>query len=51
MIAFGEPIEMGAYGPSTDPDAALVLELTERVRSAIQAMLYELLPLRRTPFY
>ena len=51
LIAFGEPIEMGAYGPSTASDAALVLELTERVRSAIQAMLYELLPLRRTPFY
>jgi 1-acyl-sn-glycerol-3-phosphate acyltransferase len=51
LIAFGDPIEIGAYAPSTASDPAVVLELSERVRSAIQAKLYELLPRRRTPFY
>jgi 1-acyl-sn-glycerol-3-phosphate acyltransferase len=51
LIAFGEPIDMAAYPPEAASDPATVLELSERVRSEIQAKLYELLPRRRTPFY
>lgn len=51
LIAFGEPIDLGGYGPGTDSDPALVLELSERVRSQIQARLFDLLPRRQTPFY
>ena len=51
LIAFGEPIDMAGYGPEAAGDPGLVLELSERVRSAVQARLYELLPLRRTPFF
>jgi 1-acyl-sn-glycerol-3-phosphate acyltransferase len=51
LIAFGEPIDLGAYSPAMASDPALVLELSERVRGAIQAKLFELLPRRQTPFY
>jgi 1-acyl-sn-glycerol-3-phosphate acyltransferase len=51
LIAFGEPIDLAGYGPESAADTGLVLDLSERVRSAIQAKLYELLPLRRTPFF
>ncbi len=51
LIAFGEPIDLGGHGPEAAADPAVVLDLSERVRSAIQAKLYELLPLRRTPFF
>jgi 1-acyl-sn-glycerol-3-phosphate acyltransferase len=51
LIAFGEPIDLTGHGPESATDPALVVELSERVRSAIQARLYELLPLRRTPFF
>jgi 1-acyl-sn-glycerol-3-phosphate acyltransferase len=51
LIAFGEPIDLSGYGPGMDSDPALVLELSERVRSQIQARLFDLLPRRQTPFY
>jgi len=50
-IEFGEPIDLSAYGPEDAEDAALVLELTERVRTWIQARIYRLLSRRRTPFF
>jgi len=51
LIAFGEPIDLSGYSPAMASDPALVLELSERVRSEIQARLFELLPRRQTPFY
>lgn len=51
LIAFGEPIALDAYGPEDASDPALVLELSERVRSWIQLRLYELLPRRRSAFH
>lgn len=46
-----KPLDVSAYGPEDAEDAALVLELTERVRTWIQARLYRLLSRRRTPFF
>jgi 1-acyl-sn-glycerol-3-phosphate acyltransferase len=51
LIAFGEPIDLSAYSSEAISDPALVLELSERVRSQIQARLFDLLPRRQTPFY
>lgn len=52
LIAFGKPIDVAAdYGPDAAGDPAVVLELSERVRSTIQAKVYELLPRRQTPFW
>ena len=51
LIAFGEPVDLAGYGPESATDPALMLEISERVRSAIQAKLAELLPRRRTPFF
>jgi 1-acyl-sn-glycerol-3-phosphate acyltransferase len=51
LIAFGEPVDLGSYGPESAADSALMLEISERVRSSIQAKLAELLPRRRTPFF
>jgi 1-acyl-sn-glycerol-3-phosphate acyltransferase len=51
LIAFGEPIDLAGYGPESAADPALMLEISERVRRAIQAKLYELLPRRRTAFF
>jgi 1-acyl-sn-glycerol-3-phosphate acyltransferase len=51
LIAFCEPIDVAGYSAEAAADPAVVLDLSERVRSAIQAKLYELLPLRRTPFF
>src|SRR6202165_3703675 len=51
LIAFGDPIDVSGHGPEAAADPGLVLDLSERVRSVIQAKLYELLPLRRTPFF
>ena len=51
LISFGEPIDLSGYSPAMASDPALVLELSERVRSQIQARLFELLPRRQTPFY
>jgi 1-acyl-sn-glycerol-3-phosphate acyltransferase len=39
-IEFLEPIETAGYGPEATSDRALVLELSERVRAAIQDALY-----------
>ena len=51
LIAFGEPIDLSGYSPAMASDPGLVLELSERVRSQIQARLFDLLPRRQTPFY
>ena len=51
LIAFGKPIDIGAYPTEAASDPATVLELSDRVRTTIQDKLYELLPRRRTPFY
>ena len=51
LIAFGAPIETRAYGPDAASDPALCLDLSERVRSEVQERVYELLAMRRTPFY
>ena len=40
-IEFCEPIETTVYGPEAADDRALALELSERVRDAIQHKLYE----------
>ena len=50
LIAFGEPIETAGFGPDAAADPALVLELSERVRSWVQEKVLELLPRRRSPF-
>ena len=50
LIAFGEPIDLRAYGAGAASDQALVLELSERVRQQVQDGVYELLPRRRSPF-
>ena len=39
-IEFCEPIETASYGPEAAADRALVLELSERVRSTVQETLY-----------
>ncbi len=40
-IEFCDPIPTEAYGPDAVNDRALVLELSERVRSTIQQKVYE----------
>jgi hypothetical protein len=40
IIEFGEPIPTEEYGPDAWQDAMLVFELTDRVRDAIQQMLF-----------
>ena len=49
-IEFLEPIETAGYGPEATSDRALVLELSERVRAAIQEALYANLVKRGTAF-
>jgi hypothetical protein len=49
-IEFLEPIDTAPYGPEAAGDRALVLELSERVRDAIQEALYENL-LKRGPAF
>jgi len=51
LIAFGEPIDLAGYPADAASDPAVVLELSERVRSRIQKRVYELLPRRRSAFY
>lgn len=51
MIAFGEPIDLSDHSPDTASDPAVVLELSERVRSWVQAKVHEMLPRRRSAFY
>jgi 1-acyl-sn-glycerol-3-phosphate acyltransferase len=50
LIAFGEPIDTAAYGPEAADDPALVLDISEQIRTWIQARLHELLTHRRSPF-
>jgi 1-acyl-sn-glycerol-3-phosphate acyltransferase len=49
-IEFCEPIETASYGPDAAADRALVLELSERVRSTVQEALYSNLVKRGNPF-
>jgi 1-acyl-sn-glycerol-3-phosphate acyltransferase len=51
LIAFGEPIDVGHFGPAGADDPRLVLELTEEVRGWIQRTVNELRPRRRTIFF
>jgi 1-acyl-sn-glycerol-3-phosphate acyltransferase len=47
-LEFGEPIDLGGYGPQAAEDPAIVFELTDRVRETIQSTLYRLLVQRRS---
>jgi 1-acyl-sn-glycerol-3-phosphate acyltransferase len=47
-IEFGEPINVEDYGPDAADDAAMVFDLTDRVRETIQSTLYRLLVQRRS---
>jgi 1-acyl-sn-glycerol-3-phosphate acyltransferase len=49
-IEFLEPIPTAGYGPAAAADRPLVLELSERVRSAIQEAVYANLVRRGPPF-
>jgi 1-acyl-sn-glycerol-3-phosphate acyltransferase len=49
-IEFCDPIETAHYGPEAAGDRALVLELTEQVRSTVQQALYANL-VRRGPAF
>jgi 1-acyl-sn-glycerol-3-phosphate acyltransferase len=49
-IEFLEPIPTSGYGPEAPADRPLVLELSERVRSAIQEAVYANLVRRGPPF-
>ena len=49
-IEFLEPIPTSGYGPAAAADRPLVLELSERVRSAIQEAVYANLVRRGPPF-
>ncbi len=49
-IEFCEPIETASYGPEAAGDRALVLELSERVRSTVQGTLYSNLVRRGNTF-
>lgn len=50
IIAFGEPIPFVQYGPKAVRDTQLVLEQTDAVRQAVQALIDENLPKRRGAF-
>jgi 1-acyl-sn-glycerol-3-phosphate acyltransferase len=47
-IEFGEPIHTESLGPAAADDAAVVFDLTDRVRETIQSTLYRLLGQRRS---
>ena len=49
-IEFCDPIETASYGPEAADDRALVLELSERVRSTVQQTLYANLVQRGNAF-
>jgi 1-acyl-sn-glycerol-3-phosphate acyltransferase len=51
VIVFGEPIDTARYGPEAADDPMLVFELTDRVRTVIQRMLYRNLMGRRSIFF
>ena len=50
LIEFGEPIDVTGYPPDAADDPMLVLELSDRVRDAVQHMLYRNLMGRRSVF-
>ncbi|MGH2725936.1 MAG: hypothetical protein ACRDKS_03065, partial [Actinomycetota bacterium] len=50
IIVFGDPIPTAPHGPEAAADTQLVLEITEETRRAVQALLVEYLPKRRTGF-
>ena len=50
MIVFGEPISTAPHGPEAAEDTQLVLEITDQTRQAVQALLIEYLPKRRSAF-
>ena len=49
-ISFCEPIELSEHAPGAADDRGIVLDLSERVRDAIQGALYESLAKRRSTF-
>lgn len=49
-LRFGEPVPVAQLGPAAADDPSVVMELTERVRASIQAMLDEDLAARRSVF-
>jgi 1-acyl-sn-glycerol-3-phosphate acyltransferase len=51
IIAFGEPVDTSAIGPSGAEDPMLVFDLTDQVRETIQQRLYSLLMQRRSVFF
>ncbi len=50
IIGFGEPIPTDDYGSDAWQDTMLVFELTDRIRDAVQQMLYRNRMLRRSVF-
>ena len=50
-IEFCDPIDVSQYGPDAADDRALVLQLSEQVRSTIQQRLRANLLKRKTPFW
>ncbi len=50
IVDIGEPIDTSGYGPDAHRDTELVLELTDRVRQAIQQRLHVLLAERGPAF-
>jgi 1-acyl-sn-glycerol-3-phosphate acyltransferase len=50
-IEFGEPIELGDYGPDAAANLVLVSQLTDEVRHRVQEMLHSQLKIRRTAWF
>jgi 1-acyl-sn-glycerol-3-phosphate acyltransferase len=50
IIAFGEPVPTGHYGPSAAGDSAAVCELADRVRDIVQQMVDDLVAERGPAF-
>ncbi len=51
FVQFGEPVDTSRYPQNAAEDDILVNELTERVRSTIQKMVYHLLSQRRSVWF
>ena len=51
VVEFGEPISLDEYDEDAWQDAMLVFNLTDRIRDAIQQMLYRNLMSRRSAFF
>jgi 1-acyl-sn-glycerol-3-phosphate acyltransferase len=51
VVEFGEPIHTEEFEPDAWQDAMLVFELTDRIRDAIQQMIYRNLVKRRSAFF